>query len=83
MNKISPVGAMTNPGPRFTTFAAFWPYYLAQHADRKTRACHYAGLALAVALFGLAFLTGLGLGRRRGRGRLCPFLGGALARRGQ
>ena len=36
--------------PRFSSFAEFWPYYLAQHGNPATRGWHYAGLALTSAL---------------------------------
>lgn len=38
----------------FPSFAAFWPYYLAQHRSPSTRAWHFAGLALAALLLALA-----------------------------
>jgi hypothetical protein len=37
-------------------FTAFWPYYLAAHADPRTRAVHYCGTALAFVLL-VAFVT--------------------------
>ncbi len=40
-------------------FAAFWPYYLAAHADRRTRGLHYCGTAVAVVLLA-GFLAGGG-----------------------
>lgn len=43
---------------RPTSYAEFWPYYLAEHRGRATRACHFAGTALGVLLFLGAFLTG-------------------------
>ena len=39
---------MTSPAD----FAAFWPHYLAAHADPRTRAAHYAGTVLAVLILG-------------------------------
>ncbi len=43
---------------RFTRFADFWPYYLQEHARPATRALHYAGTSLVVALLLGALLTG-------------------------
>ena len=34
---------------RLATFAAFWPYYVAQHSDPVNRALHFIGTSLALA----------------------------------
>ena len=31
---------------KLPSFAAFWPFYLSQHANPRTRALHYCGTAL-------------------------------------
>lgn len=40
------------------TFAEFWPYYLREHSKPRTRALHYAGTSLVVAILAFAVLTG-------------------------
>ena len=41
-------------GDRITRYSDFWPYYLQQHSEPRTRAIHYLGT-------GLAFLSVLAL----------------------
>ena len=44
--------------PRISTYRDFWPYYLREHSNPRTRAIHFFGTGLATALFVAAFVTG-------------------------
>ena len=43
---------------RISTYAEFWPYYLREHAQPATRAFHYFGTALGIAIAVWAVATG-------------------------
>ena len=43
---------------RFANFREFYPYYLAQHANRTSRRLHLAGSLLALACAALALASG-------------------------
>ena len=42
----------------YRSFAEFWPFYLREHSKPRTRALHYAGTSLVVAIALFAALTG-------------------------
>lgn len=43
---------------RYARFADFWPFYLREHSKPRTRAFHYMGTTLVVALVAYALATG-------------------------
>ena len=42
----------------YRTFAKFWPFYLHEHSKPRTRALHYAGTSLVIAIAVVAAVTG-------------------------
>jgi hypothetical protein len=49
-----PGGAMS----RYTSFGEFYPFYLGEHSDPRTRACHYLGTSAGIAVLAGALLLG-------------------------
>lgn len=43
---------------KYQRFADFWPFYLREHSRPRTRALHYAGTSLVIALILFATLSG-------------------------
>jgi hypothetical protein len=43
---------------RYRSFAEFWPFYLREHSKPRTRALHYAGTTLVIAIAMFAALSG-------------------------
>lgn len=42
----------------YRSFAAFWPFYLREHSRPRTRALHYIGTTLVVAIAIVSLFTG-------------------------
>ena len=42
----------------YSSFAEFWPFYLREHSRPRTRALHYAGTSLVIAIALFAGVTG-------------------------
>lgn len=42
----------------YQSFEQFWPFYLREHSKPRTRALHYAGTTLVVAILAFALATG-------------------------
>jgi hypothetical protein len=43
---------------QYQSFAEFWPFYLREHSKPRTRAMHYAGTSLVIAIAIFAAATG-------------------------
>lgn len=49
---------VASPSPRYASFGEFWPFYLREHSRPATRALHYIGTTLVVALALFAAVSG-------------------------
>jgi hypothetical protein len=47
----------TPPATRYTSFAAFYPFYLSQHENRTCRRLHVLGSSLVLAVLAYALAT--------------------------
>ncbi len=47
--------------PRFESFRAFYPYYLSEHGDPRTRVMHFIGTSLVIVVTAVALATRLWL----------------------
>lgn len=44
--------------PQFERFSDFYPFYLAEHSERRCRAMHYVGSSLVLAVLAFALISG-------------------------
>jgi hypothetical protein len=58
MTAMSAAAGPTVKPPRFASFREFYPYYLAQHANRTCRRLHVSGTLLALLTAVLALASG-------------------------
>lgn len=56
--RSSEPAAATAAGRPFTSFAAFYPYYLGEHRNRVCRRLHFVGTSLVIATLVFALLSG-------------------------
>lgn len=49
---------MAKQNSTFETFAQFYPYYLSEHSDRRSRVLHYIGSTLTLVTLALAVFKG-------------------------
>ncbi|TAM10627.1 MAG: DUF962 domain-containing protein [Nevskiaceae bacterium] len=42
---------MPEPAPSFSSFGAFYPFYLGEHANRTCRRLHFVGTSLVIVTF--------------------------------
>ncbi len=49
---------MSHDVPEFTTFSAFYPFYLHEHRDKTNRTLHFIGTSLVILTLVALLLTG-------------------------
>lgn len=50
--------AVSKPNDRFESFADFYPFYLGEHSDKRSRILHYIGSSLAPIVLLVALSSG-------------------------
>ena len=49
---------MSTETPAFKTFAEFYPFYLGEHSDRRSRRLHFLGSSLVLVCVAMLFASG-------------------------
>lgn len=57
-SEITGERAVETPDVRMTSFRQFWPFYVCEHQRPVTRALHFAGSTIVLALVAAAAVTG-------------------------
>ena len=58
MPPVDPSRRNLSDSQKYRSFAEFWPFYLKEHSRPRTRALHYVGTTLVLAVAVFAMVTG-------------------------